>query len=163
MRGLAESEVSHPSWNAFKKAVSRSRLTIAMMKLTLCCILNEQWFDLFWVGPSNDFQNQPNKSPHFVPAIESKKRCCLMQFSGNFDHGAWKSGDRLEAKRDSFEVYLSTKGSDYFEEFAELVAHDRNEAFDPDHHPAECMSEWMSSKALRNRGLYATCQYLEPV
>ena len=37
--GFCESEVSHPMWNAFKKAVSHSKLSIPMMKLTICCAL----------------------------------------------------------------------------------------------------------------------------
>ena len=41
LRGFPESETSHPSWNAFRKAVSHSGLTIAVMKLTLCCALPE--------------------------------------------------------------------------------------------------------------------------
>ena len=75
---------------------------------------------------------------------------------GNFDHGAWKSGDKLEAKRDAFAAYLTEQSEDYYERFAESVARDKGELFDSDLDPAGCMSEWMSSKSLRNRGQYAT-------
>ena len=40
LRGTSESETSHPAWNSFKKAISKSNLTVAMMKLTLCCPLS---------------------------------------------------------------------------------------------------------------------------
>ena len=78
---------------------------------------------------------------------------------GNFDHGAYKSGDKLEAKKDSFEQFLSAQSCDYFESFQEAVAADRGEPFsghcDFDS-VSDVMSDWMNSKALRNRGLYVT-------
>ena len=74
---------------------------------------------------------------------------------GNFDHGAWKSGDKLEAKRDAFESYLEKQSPEYFENFSERVANDRNELYDADLHPADCMADWMNTRALRNRGQYA--------
>jgi len=37
LRGCSESETSHPAWNSFRKALSDSNLTIAVMKLTLAC------------------------------------------------------------------------------------------------------------------------------
>ena len=39
LRGYSDSETCHPTWNAFRKSVSRAGLTVAMMKLTLCCNL----------------------------------------------------------------------------------------------------------------------------
>ncbi|CAE7628136.1 rplM [Symbiodinium sp. CCMP2592] len=115
LRGFSESEASHPAWNAFKKAMTASNLTMPIMKLSLIC---------------------------------------------NFDHGAWKSGDKLEAKKDAFQAYLedqlliSDQCEDYYEAFAERVAADRGEAFDEQLDAAECMAEWLSTRALRNRGLY---------
>ena len=76
-------------------------------------------------------------------------------FSGNFDHGAWKSGDKLEAKRDVFEEYLSQQDESFFESFAERVASDRGTLYDPELDPGAEMHEWMTSRALRNRGQYA--------
>ncbi|CAE7879247.1 unnamed protein product [Symbiodinium microadriaticum] len=75
-------------------------------------------------------------------------------FSGNFDHGAWKSGDKLEAKRDVFEEYLSQQDESFFESFAERVASDRGTLYDPELDPGAEMHEWMTSRALRNRGQY---------
>ncbi|CAJ1334514.1 unnamed protein product [Effrenium voratum] len=75
LRGVSESEASHPMWNCWKKSLSQSNLSIDIMKLTLC----------------------------------------------NFDHGAYKSGDKLEAKRDAFELYLSDKDQSYYQAFAEKV------------------------------------------
>ena len=37
MRGVSESETSHPCWNAFKKAISHAHMTMDVMKLTLIC------------------------------------------------------------------------------------------------------------------------------
>ena len=74
---------------------------------------------------------------------------------GNFDHGAYKSGDKLEAKRDAFEAFIGYQGPEYYQQFVERVAADRGEAFDPDVDPVECMADWLSTKALRNRGVYA--------
>eukprot|EP00435_Cladocopium_sp_Y103_P038564 s312_g10.t1 len=78
---------------------------------------------------------------------------------GNFDHGAYKSGDKLEAKRDSFELFLSAQDPSYFETFQEAIAADRGQPFsghcDFDS-VSDVMSDWMNSKALRNRGLYVT-------
>ena len=80
----------------------------------------------------------------------------MLLSQGNFDHGSYKSGDRLEAKRDVFERFLSFKGEAYFESFQESVAADRGEYFDGNFDFADCMQDWMQSRALKNRGLYAT-------
>ena len=74
---------------------------------------------------------------------------------GNFDHGAYKSGDKLEAKRDAFEAFLQYQEPDYYQQFAERVTADRGETFDPDIDPIDCMAEWLGTKALKNRGMYA--------
>ena len=37
LRGYSDSETCHPMWNSFRKAVTRAGLTIAMLKVTLCC------------------------------------------------------------------------------------------------------------------------------
>ena len=38
-RGFADQEDAHAKWNSFKKAISRSGLDMAMLKLTLICFL----------------------------------------------------------------------------------------------------------------------------
>ena len=55
-----------------------------------------------------------------------------------------------------FERFLSFKGEAYFESFQELVSADRGEYFDGDFDFADCMQDWMQSRALKNRGIYAT-------
>lgn len=74
--------------------------------------------------------------------------------SGNFDHGSYKSGDKLECKRDAFELFLAKKNKSFFQKFVESVAADRQQPFDPELDAAETMQEWLESKALKNRGLY---------
>ena len=37
LRGTSDSEVAHPMWNSFKKSVTHSNLTGALMKLTMVC------------------------------------------------------------------------------------------------------------------------------
>lgn len=39
-RGFADQEDAHSKWNCFKKAVTRSNLSMALLRLTLICILN---------------------------------------------------------------------------------------------------------------------------
>jgi hypothetical protein len=78
---------------------------------------------------------------------------------GNFDHGAYKSGDKLEAKRDAFQQYLVGQDESYFESFQESVASDRGDVYTAygDHEQvADTMYDWLNSTALRNRGMYAT-------
>lgn len=78
---------------------------------------------------------------------------------GNFDHGAYKSGDKLEAKKSSFERYLSFQGEEYFSSFQESIAHDRGDfvSYDDGGSIADTMMDWLSSRALRNRGVYEPC------
>ena len=46
LRGLSESETSHPCWNAFRKAVTHSGFTILLMKLTIVCNWDVSNFNL---------------------------------------------------------------------------------------------------------------------
>ena len=39
-RGFADQEDAHSKWNCFKKAVSRSNLSMALLRLTLICNLS---------------------------------------------------------------------------------------------------------------------------
>lgn len=87
----------------------------------------------------------------------------LSAWPGNFDHGAYKSGDKLEAKRDAFSVFLSDcakRDPSYFSTISELIARDREEPVEQyaEMDLASLMSDWLSSKALRCRGLYALCR-----
>ena len=52
-------------------------------------------------------------------------------------------------------MFLAKKSSSFLQKFSESVAADRQQPFDPDLDPAETMQEWLESKALKNRGLYA--------
>ena len=74
--------------------------------------------------------------------------------SGNFDHGAYKSGDKLEMKQDAFALFLSEQEDAYFQSFQERVAADRNEPYEPDMQAGDTMQDWLQTKALQNRGLY---------
>lgn len=131
-------------------------------------------FSAFLQGliPRMDYQT-PVSFPHFCPATMFCFRCesCwaveLLWYNvcqiftrpGNFDHGAYKSGDKLEAKRDAFEQFLAAQDASYFESFQEAVSADMGEPFghygDEDQ-VADTMFDWLNSKALRNRGLYVT-------
>ncbi|CAK8985322.1 Uncharacterized protein SCF082_LOCUS94 [Durusdinium trenchii] len=42
-RGFADQEDAHAKWNAFKKAISRSKLGLIVLKLTLVCCLVFVW------------------------------------------------------------------------------------------------------------------------
>eukprot|EP00439_Symbiodinium_sp_Y106_P040768 s155_g5.t1 len=108
IRGMAESECSHPAWNSFKKSLTAAGLTMDIMKLSIC----------------------------------------------NFDHGAYKSGDKLEMKQDAFALFLSEQEDAYFQSFQERVAADRNEPYEPDMQAGDTMQDWLQTKALQNRGLY---------
>lgn len=48
--GFADQEDAHSKWNCFKKAVSRSNLSMALLRLTLICILNSINSFLFFFG-----------------------------------------------------------------------------------------------------------------
>ena len=37
--GVTEPESSHPKWNAFRKAIDHSGLSLSVMKLVVCCSL----------------------------------------------------------------------------------------------------------------------------
>ena len=52
-------------------------------------------------------------------------------------------------------MFLQRQEEDYFEQFAERVAADRKEPFDSELDAAETMDDWLRTKALKNRGLYA--------
>ncbi|CAJ1420110.1 unnamed protein product [Effrenium voratum] len=68
--------------------------------------------------------------------------CAMMKLVlCNFDHGAWKSGDRLEAKKESFDDYLRNQPREYFSLFSERVAHDRMESYDAEVDPGETLAK----------------------
>ncbi|CAE7250629.1 rplM, partial [Symbiodinium natans] len=104
------------------------------------------------------FQEVYNPRGAHYSVVEIEFDLTLGPLAGNFDHGAFKSGDKLEAKRDAFEAYLEEQDEDYFEQFAERVSRDSGQPYDPDLHPGDCMAEYMSSRALRNRGQYVPRQ-----
>ena len=63
-------------------------------------------------------------------------------------------------KKQAFELFLIKQPVSFFEHYAEQIAHDKGEIFDPDsidNDFAGTMSEWMQTRALKNRGIYAIC------
>ena len=48
LRGISESETSHPCWNSFRKAVARAGLTITVMKITLICNWAPNWLNILY-------------------------------------------------------------------------------------------------------------------
>ena len=102
------------------------------------------------VGPL--LQLAAYRSEHHLNLSYRQTKICHIQ--GSFDHGAWKSGDRLEAKKESFDDYLRNQPREYFSLFSERVAHDRMESYDAEVGPGETLADWMSTRALRSRGVY---------
>lgn len=68
----------------------------------------------------------------------------------NFNHGAFKSGDKLHSKMESLQQYLSHQPEEYFEEQAELICFDRNEPVEPSAAKL-ALEDWMEAPSIKNR------------
>lgn len=80
---------------------------------------------------------------------------------GNFDHGAWKSGDRLSSKVDAFHNFIKTKDASYFEAYAENMAFDQNCTVDENIDFTRYSEEWLEDRFVNTRGQYVTWLFWE--
>lgn len=79
------------------------------------------------------------------------------EFSGNYNHGAFQSGDKGPLKQDALRRFLEEQPNDFFVHMAESIAFDRGQRYDRDQTSkvAPAFEEWMSAKLIKNRGQFA--------
>lgn len=79
----------------------------------------------------------------------------LFAARGNYNHGAYKSGDKASAKAEALEKFLLRQGPEFYESIAESIAADRGEEFSRlGVYPS--FEDFMTSHLIRNRGVFVT-------
>jgi len=74
---------------------------------------------------------------------------------GNFNHGAFLSGDRLHQKLEAVTAFLELQNEEFFATMSESIALDRGIDFSPDMVHVNFQT-WMEANCIKNRGHFAT-------
>ena len=74
----------------------------------------------------------------------------------NYNHGAFKSGDRLYVKQEVFKKWLSAKPESYFQDLQEEIANDRQEDISDSSTTYDMLNDYMNSPVITNRMEFAT-------